>query len=113
MAKKKAQTDEKEPTFEQAYERLTEIAAELEGGETSLDESIERYEEGMKLIARCQRILEAAEAKIELLAKKADGTLEGEPFDRAEATLGTESGLPDAPQSVQGERGDEKDDELF
>ena len=38
MAKKKAQTDEKEPTFEQAYERLTEIAAELEGGETSLDE---------------------------------------------------------------------------
>jgi exodeoxyribonuclease VII small subunit len=97
MGKKKTDQAEPQPTFEQAYERLTEIAAELEGGETSLDESIERYEEGMKLIARCQKILEQAEAKIELLAKRADGQLEGEPFDRAEATE-----VPDAPKAVRG-----------
>jgi len=113
MGKKRTETAEPQPTFEQAYERLTAIAAELEGGEISLDQSIERYEEGMKLIARCQKILEQAEAKIELLAKRADGTLEGEPFVRAEATE-----VPDAPKSVRrkpadDDEGDDDSDGLF
>jgi exodeoxyribonuclease VII small subunit len=111
VAKKKAKPPQGEEKirFEAAFERLTEIAAELEGGEISLDESIGRYEEGMKLIARCQQILDEAEQKIELLAKKSDGTLEAEPFEGAEAT-----DLPDAPQSVKGRKDTKTDDgELF
>ena len=108
MTKKKTQNDATKATFEEAYGRLTEIAAELEGGEISLDESIGRYEEGMKLIARCQKILAEAEAKIELLATKADGSLAGKSFDGAEAT-----GLPDAPPSIRIRHTGAQEDGLF
>jgi len=103
MARKnqKQRKAEAEPTFEEAFERLTEIAAELETGEISLDDSIRRYEEGMKLIAHCQRILQEAEQKVELLAKKADESLAPEPFDRAGAAAEAPD-VPDAPESLRG-----------
>jgi exodeoxyribonuclease VII small subunit len=106
MGKKKPEMDEQAPTFEAATERLTEIASVLEDGQVPLDESIARYEEGMALIARCQKILREAEARIELLAKRADGTLEGEPFDRAEATE-----VPDAPPAARGKPAEADEDD--
>mgnify|MGYP006291744235 CR=1 FL=1 len=61
-------TDQK-LSFEQAIERLEKIVAEIESGETPLEESIERYAEGIKLVKHCRKVLDAAEEKIQVLAK--------------------------------------------
>ena len=67
-------------TFERALEKLEQIVSEIEEGKVSLEKSIERYAEGIELIKKCRTILDAAEKKIQLLAKDEDGTLkiEGE-----------------------------------
>ena len=58
----------KKLTFEQALEQLEQIVSRIEQGETSLEESIEKYAEGITLIKQCRKILDAAEKKIQLLS---------------------------------------------
>ena len=55
--------------FEEALKKLEKIVADLEKGELSLDESLAKYEEGIKLSKICSRQLEAAKSKVELLMK--------------------------------------------
>jgi exodeoxyribonuclease VII small subunit len=57
-----------ELSFEQALQRLQVIVLELEQGELGLDQALERYEEGVKLLRRCHDVLQKAERKIELLS---------------------------------------------
>ena len=64
----------KSQTFEAAMERLDEIVALLESGETTLDESIRLFEEGTKLSARCGKLLDEAELKVTKLLQGPDGT---------------------------------------
>ena len=52
---------EKDLNFEQAMSKLEKIATELEKGELSLDESVSKFEEGMKLSKQCSDLLENAE----------------------------------------------------
>ena len=66
--------------FEEAYEELERIIRALEGGATSLDESLEYYEEGVAALKTCHRILEDAEKKIEILVKDSQGELHEESF---------------------------------
>ena len=61
--------EKKKLTFEQAMEKLEAIVAQIEEGKVSLEQSIERYAEGIELIRQCRAILEKAEQKIQLLAK--------------------------------------------
>ncbi len=56
-------------TFEQALEELESIVAQIEQGKVSLEESIDKYAQGIELIKQCRTILDAAEKKIQLLAK--------------------------------------------
>jgi len=63
------------PTFEEALGKLEEIVEQIESGRIGLEESIERYEEGIKLITQCRTILDAAEKKIQMLAKGEAGGL--------------------------------------
>ncbi len=63
---------EKQMSFEEAYKKLEEIAAKLESSEITLDESIALFEEGVKLSAYCNGILEKARQKIETLEKDND-----------------------------------------
>ncbi len=58
---------EEEQSFEEALERLEEIAEALEAGHISLEQSLDLFQEGMDLIERCGEILEAADGKIEEL----------------------------------------------
>lgn len=67
-------------TFEQALERLEQISRNLESGETSLDESLEMYEEGMKLIEFCNSKLNEAQKIIQKLTKTSGG-FTTEPLD--------------------------------
>lgn len=65
---------EKKLTFEQGAARLEEIVAKLEGGEATLDESLKLFEEGSKLLGKCNAMLDAAEQKVEVLLGKGEGT---------------------------------------
>lgn len=66
-------------SFEQAFQRLEEIANSLESGDVTLDESMKLYEEGMELITFCGKKLDAAETTIQKLSKSTDGGLEAQP----------------------------------
>ena len=69
-----------ERKFEKDLETLEKIVESLEDGELSLDESLKRFEEGVKLANRCDKALAAAEKRIEILTKNAEGELEAQPF---------------------------------
>lgn len=58
--------------FEETIKKLETIANELEKGNLSLDETIEKFEEGIKLSNQCTKMLEEAEKKITILIKKDD-----------------------------------------
>jgi exodeoxyribonuclease VII small subunit len=60
-------------SFEEALAELETIAQELESGELGLDEAIERYGEGISYARYCQKKLEEAERKIEILQKSKGG----------------------------------------
>lgn len=71
-----------ELSFEAALKRLEEIVRRLEGGEASLDESIELYGEGDRLRQQCEARLQAAQARIEKIQLGRDGQPAGTvPFD--------------------------------
>ena len=72
---------DKEPSFEQSLEQLESIVAAMEAGELGLDEMIAKFEEGQKLLARCQKRLTEVERKVEALVKAADGSVTTAPFD--------------------------------
>ena len=56
-----------ENNFEKSMENLENIVTELEKGELNLDESVKKFEEGMKLSKKCNDFLESAEKKITIL----------------------------------------------
>jgi exodeoxyribonuclease VII small subunit len=56
--------------FESNMKRLETIVEELEAGELSLEDSIARYEEGMKLSKRLTQVLDESEKRIERLVEK-------------------------------------------
>jgi len=66
-------------TFEEALAKLEEIARELEEGDLSLDESLKKFDEGVKLASFCNEKLEEAQQKVDLLVKKGAG-LSAVPF---------------------------------
>lgn len=68
--------------FEEALKKLEKIVSDLEAGEMSLDESLAKYEEGIKLSKICSRQLEAAKSKVELLMKTG-GKFELSPFEES------------------------------
>ena len=62
-------------TFEEALAELETIVDAIETGDVPLEQSIEKYADGIKLIKQCRTILDQAEKKIQLLSKGADGEL--------------------------------------
>jgi exodeoxyribonuclease VII small subunit len=58
-----------EESFEKSLERLREIVSRLNSGETTLDETVKLFEEGVKLSEFCRKKLEEAKLKIETLSQ--------------------------------------------
>lgn len=64
------------PSFETAMQRLATLVEELEDGDLSLEDSLERFEEGVKLARASQARLDEAEARVEeLLGEGDDGPI--------------------------------------
>ena len=53
--------------LEKAMNELEEIVEQLETGDLPLDKSLQQFERGVKLSRDCQKALDQAEQKVELL----------------------------------------------
>ena len=80
MVKAKTKAKENDLTFEQSLEELETLVDKLERGQLTLDESLDTFENGMKLARVCTQKLTKAERKIEKLIEK-NGELRTEPFE--------------------------------
>ena len=79
-----------ENDFEKALNRLSAIVSSLEKGDLPLKESLQLFEEGVKLSRYCSDRLEEAERRIEVLVKGKGGKTTEVPFE--EANLEDQSG---------------------
>jgi exodeoxyribonuclease VII small subunit len=81
-----------QPTAEESYDaivaRLERVVGELESGQLSLEASIEKFAEGVRLARDASRKLDEAERRVEQLVRSADGGDETVPFE-PEAGKGT------------------------
>lgn len=75
---------EEKQNFEEAIKELEVIASELENGDLSLDESVSKFEQGMKLSKKCSDLLEDAEKRITILLKDDDNNVKEENFVQEE-----------------------------
>jgi len=73
----------KKERFEDHLRQVEETVRALEGGKLGLEESIEKYEAGIRALRQCYAILEQAEKKIQLLVKEKDGSISARDFDPA------------------------------
>jgi exodeoxyribonuclease VII small subunit len=73
-----------EKKFEAALSRLEEIVQELEKGDLPLEQSLKFFEEGIKLSRICNKRLEEAERKVEILLKDKSGNVTAKPFKEEE-----------------------------
>jgi len=63
-----------ELSFEDAFQELEKIVTKLESGELNLEDSVNLFERGRQLSARCQQILDGAELRVSQLTE--DGGLD-------------------------------------
>ena len=62
-------------SFEESLKELEHIVNQLEEGDLALEDSLKLFENGVRLSRECRERLTAAERRIEVLMREADGTL--------------------------------------
>ncbi|HBO44815.1 MAG TPA: exodeoxyribonuclease VII small subunit [Planctomycetaceae bacterium] len=93
MAEKKLNKQDALPGFEVSLTQLEGIVHELEDGRVGLEESLARYEEGVKLLRHCHGLLTKAERRIEMLSGiDAEGNPITQPMDEESGTLEEKAG---------------------
>ena len=80
MKKAEAKTTD----FESSLSALEKIVRELERGDLPLEKSLELFEQGVKLTRDCQKRLDEAERRIEVLLRDSEGRTIISAFDEAE-----------------------------
>jgi exodeoxyribonuclease VII small subunit len=63
-------------TFEQRMARLEEIAGRLEAQGLELDRALELFEEGIEMLRAAAQELATAEAKVQRLVERVDGSFD-------------------------------------
>jgi exodeoxyribonuclease VII small subunit len=79
-----AGTGPAEPAYDALVERLEKVVAELEAGTLTLEQSIEKFAEGVQLARDASRKLEEAERRVEGLLRAEDGSVESRPLEGEE-----------------------------
>lgn len=74
----------KEENFEAALKELEGIVEQLERGDLPLEKSLELFERGITLTRVCQKRLDEAERKVEMLVQQQGGELSTAPFEESE-----------------------------
>jgi exodeoxyribonuclease VII small subunit len=75
----------KEKSFEASLKELEQIVEQLETGDLALEHSLELFEKGVRLSRDCQKRLDEAERKVELLLKNDEGAFARIPLDEDES----------------------------
>jgi exodeoxyribonuclease VII small subunit len=81
-------TGETAEAYDALVGRLERVVAELEEGKLTLEQSIEKFADGVKLAREATRKLDEAERRVDMLVRTADGGEEAVPF------------TPDAPKGA-------------
>ena len=63
---------DQEEGFDARLARLEELVSDLEGGDLGLEAAMERFAEGVKLLAGCRDALSAYEERVEELSAEAE-----------------------------------------
>ncbi len=72
----RSKQDKTDLPFEDAMDRLEKLVVELEGGDLPLEQSLERFEQGIRLVRHCSERLRAVEVRIRELQEGPDGVTE-------------------------------------
>src|ERR687896_1252504 len=75
-------------SFEAQLATLERIVRELERGDLPLEQSLDLFEQGVRLSRECQERLNEAERRIEVLLRGGDGRTIAVPFESDELTEG-------------------------
>ena len=67
--------------FEQQLSQLEILVSEMEKGDMSLEDSLKAFEQGIKITRECQQALKAAEQKVAILTRNADGEFDEQAFE--------------------------------
>ena len=70
--------DKKSKGLEASMQKLESIVADLEKGEASLEEALDKFEEGLRLGKKCKEQLDRAELRVKKLVEDTDGELKEE-----------------------------------
>ena len=109
--------------FESSLEELQSIVHELEEGRIGLEQSLARFEEGVRLLRTCHQFLEQAERRIEILkGTDAEGNPLTAPFDATATIARSETSAakpgrrraparPPAPEPVADDIDDDSDEQ--
>lgn len=73
-----------EKSFEESLRKLEQVVDQLESGDLSLEKSLDLFEQGVRLSRECQKRLDDAERRVEILLKGSGGTVEASDFDESE-----------------------------
>lgn len=84
-----------EPSFEEALQNLEKIVEALEEGNLPLEETLKRFEEGIKLARLCEKKLKQAQKKVSMLTRDEGGDLKEVPFAEPEDPEKPEKEVPD------------------
>jgi len=90
-----AGSKDQSPGFEDAMDEVESIIEAIESGSLGLDESIDAYERGVKLLGRCRQTLSAAEQRVEDLTAAVRALEQGEAPGGGESRRGA-SGADEA-----------------
>jgi exodeoxyribonuclease VII small subunit len=77
---------EDDAKFEDQLENLEAIVTRIDSGELSLEESIEAFEHGVRLVRSLNHKLDEVERRVEVLMRGADGELKSTPYEGEGAT---------------------------
>jgi len=66
-------------TFEESLEKLEQITREMEQGDLSLEATLKKFDEGIRLADFCSKKLDEAQKRIDILVN-VDGVITSEPF---------------------------------
>ena len=68
-------------SFEDALAELEQIVRGLETGQQKLEDAISAYERGVALRRHCETKLEEAEARVQVIVQRSDGSLATRPSE--------------------------------
>lgn len=59
--------------LERTLDELAKMTEHISSGKVGLEESLQLYEKGMRMVAQCRTYLDTAESRIKVIAQNADG----------------------------------------